>query len=144
MKITIFLFILLSLNTYSQETEEPLYQPVKSKQHDTIVEKEVVDFPDKPAEFPGGMDNLRMYISTHFVYPSAALSESIQGKVYASFIVNSDGTISDVKIMRGLRKDCDEEVIRMILAMPKWTPAIHFEKIVNSKIVIPVSFKISN
>lgn len=141
MKIITILFLTLSLNGFSQNTEELV---VQRAQEDTIPEKEVVDFPDKPAEFPGGMDNLRMYIANHIVYPQTALIDNIQGKVYASFIVNIDGTTSDVKILRSLRKDCDDEVIRMILAMPKWTPAIHFEKVVNSKIVIPVSFKLSN
>jgi hypothetical protein len=120
MKILNILFLTLSLNSFCQVSEITVESNLdQAYTEDTIPKKEIVDFPDKTAEFPGGMENFRMYIANHIVYPQTALIDNIQGKVYASFIVNIDGTISDVKIMRGLRKDCDKEVIRMILAMPK-------------------------
>ena len=139
MKILSILFLSLSLNGFGQVTEEILLPP-PSQEEDSIKPMEICNSPDSVAQFPEGMDNFRSYITNHLIYPPAALVEGIQGKVYAQFTVSIDGTISDVKIMRGLRKDCDDEVVRMILAMPKWESAIYEGKKVNSKMIIPVSF----
>lgn len=94
-------------------------------------------------EFPGGEDALMVYVNRSISYPAAALSAGIEGKVFASFVVNKNGKISDVKIIRGLQRDCDKEVIRIIKLMPNWIPGELKGIPVNVRVSIPIVFRLN-
>lgn len=142
MKILNILFLTLALNSFGQSSENFLVMPPPKA--DTVKQIEVVNFPDIEAEFPGGNTSLMQYIANNIVYPPAALSEQFQGKVYVQFIVSDEGFISDIKILRGLRKDCDDEAIRVLSIMPLWKPARHNGYFVHSKMTIPIKFTLIN
>ena len=92
------------------------------------------------AQFPGGEDSLYSFIAKNFRYPSTCAN--VSGRVFAQILVEKDGSISNVKILRSLGKDFDDEVLRVIGLMPRWIPAEHNGTVVRTKYVLPVMFKV--
>lgn len=99
---------------------------------------------DQMPEFPGGMNALLKYLSANIKYPDAALKAGIQGRVVAQYIVNRDGSISDIKILRGVNPDIDKEAIRVINSMPKWKPGMQKGKVERVTYTIPIMFSLDN
>ncbi len=91
-------------------------------------------------EFPGGQDALNEYLKNNLKYPKSALTASISGTVYVSFIVEKDGTISNVKIVRGADKDLNAEALRVVKSMPKWVPGKQRGKAVRVQYTLPIEF----
>lgn len=79
-------------------------------------------------EFPGGNDSLNSYIKTNLVYPSSAVVSEINGKVFAKFTIDTVGNVICPEILTSLTPDCDNEVLRLIKAMPKWIPGKQSQK----------------
>ena len=96
---------------------------------------------DKKPFFPGGNQARLAFFARHIRYPQDALNNHITGKVYASFIVEPDGSISHIKILKGLGYGCDAEFKRLILLMPKWKPGIVGGKPVRSYVTQVISFR---
>jgi len=95
-------------------------------------------------EFPGGIDEMKKFLSANIKYPKAAQESGIQGIVYVSFVVRETGRLTNIKILRGIFGACDEEVIRVIKAMPKWNPGLTGKKMaVPVKMQIPVAFQVT-
>ena len=92
------------------------------------------------AEFPGGFEALGDYIAKSVVYPEQAKTDGVEGKVFVQFIVEPDGNIGDVTLLRGIGGECDEEALRVIKAMPQWKPAYFKGKPVRSRFQIPIVF----
>ena len=92
------------------------------------------------AEFPGGFEALADYIAKSIVYPEQAKTDEVEGKVFVQFIVEPDGSIGDVTLLRGIGGGCDEEALRVIKAMPQWNPAQFKGKPARSKFQIPLHF----
>ena len=76
-------------------------------------------------------------------YPEAAKKQGIQGTVYVSFVVEKDGTVSNVKLLKGIGGGCDEESIRIVKGMPKWKPGIQNGKTVRVLFNMPIYFKLN-
>lgn len=95
-------------------------------------------------EFPGGREAMYKYLSESLKYPEKAKEKGIKGAVYASFIIDTEGEISHIKILRGLTPEMNHEVIRVIGAMSKWTPGEQDGKKVNVKMVLPVMFQLDS
>ena len=93
-------------------------------------------------EFPGGMEAMTKYLSENLKYPEQAKEKNIQGRVLVSFIVEKSGSISNVKVVKGIGGGCDEEALRVIKAMPKWKPGMQNGKKVRVNFAIPISFKL--
>jgi TonB family protein len=94
-------------------------------------------------EFPGGIEELKKFLSANIKYPTAAQESGIPGIVYVSFLVRETGRVTNIKILRGIFGACDEEVIRVIKAMPKWNPGLTIKKmVVPVKMQMPVAFQI--
>ena len=98
---------------------------------------------DEPGEFPGGNEAMKKFIYDNIVYPQEAIEQNLQGKCYVQFIVNVDGSISNVKIMRGVNDcpECDKEAMRVVKKMPKWNPGKLDGKSVGSYYNLPIIFK---
>ena len=96
--------------------------------------------PDKQPVFPGGDDARRKFFIDNIKYPAEAMKNNVQGKVFVTFNVEIDGTVTGVKVIRGIGAGCDEEAVRVIKLMPKWTPAELKGKPVPSNFVIPIKF----
>jgi TonB family protein len=82
----------------------------------------VYNRPDVPPEYPGGDDARIKFLQSNIKYPKDALKAGIQGKVFVNFIVEKDGAVTHVKILRGISKSCDEETLRVVKMMPDWVP----------------------
>jgi protein TonB len=93
-------------------------------------------------EYPGGMTALIEFLTKNLQYPNSSVRDSVQGKVTVEFIINKDGTVSDMKILRHLNKECDKEALRVLSMMKKWKPGIEHNKPVNVKFVVPIEFKL--
>ena len=93
-------------------------------------------------EYPGG-DKARLnFLRENIVYPKEAKEKRIQGTVYVGFVVEKDGTLSDIKVLRGIGGGCDEEAIRIVKMMPKWKPGKQRGKEVRVSFTMPVRFKL--
>ncbi|MCF8344402.1 MAG: energy transducer TonB, partial [Bacteroidales bacterium] len=115
----------------------PFYLPKEEP-----VEEPVILIPGKMPEFPGGESAMYAYIQQHLKYPAPAAQIGIQGKVFARFIVEKDGSISHIEIPKGLGFGCDEEVIRVIKSMPLWQPGKQGPHKVRVLYTLPVHFKL--
>lgn len=101
---------------------------------------------DKPAEFlhGGEMQFLQRWVYKYIKFPERALEEGVHGRVIVEFIVEKDGSVSHVKITKGLHEEIDDEVLKVVSASPKWKAALFDNKKVKVKISVPVDFKVSS
>ena len=95
-------------------------------------------------EFPGGMGEMMKYLSMNVRYPEAAHKAGTQGRVMVSFIVETDGTISNAHVQKGVSEELDQEALRVIKNMPKWKPGMQSGKAVRVKYTIPISFRLNS
>ncbi len=104
---------------------------------------EIFSDPEEPAGFPGGHEAMNKFLRNNLVYPQTAIELNLQGKCYVQFVVDVDGSISNVKIKRGVPDcpECDKEAIRVVKSMPKWNPGKLNSKPVGSSINLPIIFK---
>lgn len=98
---------------------------------------------EKKAEFTGGKVALIDFLRKNVSYPVEAMSNGIQGTVIVAFIVNKDGSIGDVEVVRSIDPLLDAEAVRVVKAMPNWAPARNQDKPVRSKFRLPISFKLN-
>ena len=95
-------------------------------------------------QFPGGDPAMFEYISKNVKYPQKAKDEGIQGRVFIQFVVEKDGSVGEVKLLRGIGGGCDEEGIRVVKSMPKWTPGQQAGKAVRVLYTLPIFFKLDD
>ena len=91
-------------------------------------------------EFPGGVEELYRFLGKNMKYPAMAKDAGIKGRVYVNFVVYEDGSIKDVKLLRGIGGGCDEEAIRVVKAMPKWSAGKQRGKAVRVSYNLPINF----
>jgi periplasmic protein TonB len=97
---------------------------------------------EQSAEFPGGLKALSKFLYDNLKYPQGAMRAGVDGKVFAQFVVNSDGSIVDVLIAKGIGLGCDEEAQRVIKLMPNWTPGRQNGRSVRQRYTLPITFKL--
>ena len=95
-------------------------------------------------EFPGGLDAFARFLSKNVTYPGEARRQGIQGRVIVSFVCEKDGSLTDVKVARGIGGGCDEEAVRVIKLSPKWIPASQNNRPVRIAYSVPISFTLGN
>ena len=114
-----------------------------------VVDKDTLDNPifevvEHMPEFTGGgMSALMEYLSKNIKYPEAAMKKGTQGRVTVQFVVEKDGSITNVKILRGIDPELDKEAIRVISAMPKWKPGTQRGEAVRVRFTVPVMFRLT-
>ena len=101
----------------------------------------VFDVVEQMPKFPGGDAALMQFLSSNIKYPKDAMEAKVQGRVVASFVVEKDGSVTNVKIVKSVIPSLDEEAMRVINAMPKWVPGMQKGKAVRVKYTIPISFR---
>ncbi len=94
-------------------------------------------------QFPGGEAGLRKYLQQNLTYPTKARKAGDEGKVYVSFVVNSAGKVTDVKVIKGIGEACDDKAFQVIKHMPFWKPATQQGRPVSVRFVVPVYFKLN-
>lgn len=110
------------------------------QEEEAISETEIFTVVESMPEFPGGMGELMTYLSKNIKYPALAKESGIQGRVFINFVVEIDGRITDVKVLRGIGGGCDEEAVRVVQSMPKWKPGKQRGKPVRVSYNLPVKF----
>ncbi|MCJ8291800.1 MAG: energy transducer TonB [Crocinitomicaceae bacterium] len=105
-----------------------------------IVVEEIVELAEVEAIFPGGNEAMMKFISDNVKYPEIDRGLGNQGRVYVRFVVEKDGSLSNLKIMRGVSETIDREAKRVIRLMPKWTPGEIRGKAVRSRSLLPIKF----
>lgn len=120
-------------------------QPTVTIKEDTIkveVEprREIFEVVEEEPEFPGGQIELHKFLRENLKYPQIAIDSNFQGKVYAAFVVEEDGSVTNITIKRGAHSSLDAEVIRLIGLMPKWKPGMIGGKAIRSRFVLPINF----
>lgn len=93
-------------------------------------------------EFEGGIEGLINYLSSNLKYPEMARSSKISGTVHITFVIEPDGSISNIEILRGIGGGCDEEAQRVVKEMPKWKPARQKGRPVRFQFILPITFQI--
>lgn len=109
-------------------------------------EEEVYTIVEYMPSFPGGQAELTKFVQKNIVYPKTAQEKGIGGKCYLKFIIKPDGTISDIKVLKGVPNcpECDEEAFRVVKLMPKWIPGRQDGKAVPTYWNLPVNFEMKN
>jgi len=113
----------------------PAPLPVKEE-----VYEEVYIVVEEPPAFPEGDEALKDFINKEMKYPSVAYENGIQGRVYCRFIIEKDGTISDIVVVRSVDPWLDKEAVRVIKAMPQWTPGKIKGEPVRMQFTLPIRF----
>lgn len=113
-------------------------EPVKPREEENKIFEVVEQMPT----FPGGMSALMQYLSRNIKYPAVAEEIGIQGRVICSFVVERDGSVSDIRIAKSVDPSLDKEAIRVVSAMPKWIPGRQNGQSVRVKYTLPVTFRL--
>lgn len=99
---------------------------------------------DETPEFPGGIETFMKFLAKNIHYPPQARQNNTQGRVIVSFVVNKNGSLSDIKIARGIGDGCDEEALRVIKLSPPWNPGMQSGKPVSVSYSVPIVFSLLN
>lgn len=106
----------------------------------SVEQQEVFTTVEQNPEFPGGISEMFDYISERIKYPKMAQQMGVEGKVFVKFVVQQDGSIGEIKILKGVGYGCDDEAVRVISNMPKWNPGKQNGKPVNVYYTMPIKF----
>ena len=115
-----------------------------SAQKTVVAQKnqKVFDVVEQMPEYPGGQAALFEYLSKNIKYPDDAAKKKVEGKVFVTFVVDTDGKITDVSLLRKVFPSLDAEAIRVISAMPNWIPGKQGGKVVKVKYTVPIMFRL--
>lgn len=125
----------------NENTEVEEYVPVEiNNEEEEIEEQQIFMVVESMPEFPGGEAALTKYLFDNIEYPQMAKESGIQGRVFVTFVVERDGNVTDVRVLRGIGGGCDEEAIRVVKGMPNWTPGKQRGKPVRVQFNLPIKF----
>jgi len=130
-----------AIDLYGQDAKDGVIV-ITRKKNATGEASDVFDVVETMPEFPGGAPKLFEYLSQNIRYPKDAMEADIQGRVIVTFVVGKDGSISDARVVKSVNPSLDEEALRVINAMPNWTPGTQSGKAVNVKYTVPISFRL--
>lgn len=135
----------IQVNMDVENTEDTKVEQIEIKQE--VEEKEdenqIFTIVEEQAAPVGGMAAFYKFVGEKMKYPSQARRMQVEGRVFCEFVVNRDGSIQDVKVIRGIGAGCDEEAIRVIQSAPPWKPGKQRGKPVRSKFNLAIIFKLS-
>ena len=124
-----------------QNTEVQEYiAPVNVEEEESAEEAQIFMVVESMPEYPGGEAALYKYLAENIKYPQMAKESGIQGRVFVTFVVERNGSVTDVRVLRGIGGGCDEEAIRVVQSMPQWTPGKQRGKSVRVQYNLPVKF----
>ena len=134
-----------------EQPEPVVTKPAEAEQTEEEQKPEAVDMYDAPLDlrvvedlpqFPGGAVEFMKWLTKNLRYPPSAQQRKVQGRVLAQFIVNKDGSISDLELVEKLDPQCDREALRVLRMMPKWKAGIQDAKPCRTRVCIPIVFKL--
>jgi periplasmic protein TonB len=119
------------------------YTPPAVTEEEEVSEVEIFTVVEESPSFPGGDVARIKFLQQNIVYPQMARESGIQGTVYVTFVVERNGNVTDVRVLRGIGGGCDEEAVRVIKAMPKWQPGKQRGKPVRVQFNMPIKFTLA-
>jgi len=125
--------------TANQQTASPTIPVIPLDEPEVIDDTPFVVVEDMPV-FPGGLSALYRFIGENIKYPQVAKEVGIQGTVFVRFIIERDGSVSNAELLRSIGGGCDEEALRVVNSLPKWTPGMQMGKPVRVSYNLPVKF----
>ena len=136
MKKILFILFCLSMQfiAFGQNTAD------SNKRLNNLANDEVFNLVEEMPEFPGGDEARTKFLNKNLKYPKLAREKDIEGTVYIEFIIEKDGSLSKIKVKRGIGGGCDEESLRVIKLMPKWKPGKQDGEEVRTQFVLPIKF----
>ena len=120
------------------KAKEVIAQPEPPKEEET----KVFDVVEQMPSFPGGTAALMQYLSSNIKYPVVAEENGVQGRVVCTFVVEKDGSITDVRVVKSVDPSLDKEAMRVVKSMPKWIPGKQNGSAVRVKYTVPVTFRL--
>ena len=126
----------------SQRQMETYVPPPPPKPKVEEVEEEIFVVVEVQPEFPGGQSAMMKFLSDNIKYPVIAQENGIQGRVITNFVVERDGSITDVQVVRGVDPSLDKEAVRVIQSMPRWSPGKQRGSAVRARFTLPVVFRL--
>jgi len=111
---------------------------------DVITTNDVFTVVENPPSYPGGDEARVEFLVNNIIYPDSAKMQNIHGTIYISFIIEKNGSISNIKVLRGIGGGCDEEAVRVVKLMPNWIPGTQRGKPVRVQFNMPFKFTLSN
>ena len=130
-------FIIMSLMALFGLTTVSAQKTVVAKKN-----QQVFDVVEKMPEYPGGSAALFEYLNGNIKYPDDAAKKKIEGRVLVTFVVNTDGSITDIEVFKKAFPSLDAEAVRVISGMPKWKPGEQKGKKVRVKYTVPLNFRL--
>lgn len=133
-----------SLKAAAAPKGKVLSSPVRVMEEEEIEEEEEEIFMivEKDPEFPGGMEAMLKFLSENITYPQEAKDKSIEGTVFVTFVIEKDGSITNIKLLRDIGGGCGTEAVRVVKMMPKWKPGTQGGKPVRVQFNLPVKFQL--
>jgi protein TonB len=122
-----------------QEVKEDTKVEIQQREEE-VEEEQIFTIVEEMPSFPGGEAELFKYLGKNIKYPQMATDAGISGVVYVTFVVDKDGKIRDVKVLRGIGGGCDEEAVRVVKSMPSWKPGKQRGKAVTVQYNLPIRF----
>lgn len=119
------------------------YTPPAITEEEEVAEAEIFTVVEESPSYPGGDAGRIQFLQENIVYPQMARESGIQGTVYVTFVVERNGVVTDVRVLRGIGGGCDEEAVRVIKAMPKWNPGKQRGKPVRVQFNMPIKFTLA-
>jgi len=132
------LLALLTFSLYLNAQTDSLTIPFDSTSNELTEQEEWIFPMETMPQFPGGEDSLRVFVERNNNWQVG--SETIVGKVFVGFVVELDGSVTNIEIMRGLHPTCDEEAKRIISLMPRWKPGEQLGTPIRTKLILPITF----
>lgn len=123
-------------------TEETKVEPVVVVEAPAEEVDEIFTVVEETAAPKGGMPAFYKYVGDKMKYPAQARRMGVEGKVFVEFVIQKDGSISDVRAIKGIGAGCDEEAVRVVQSAPSWTPGKQRGKPVKQRMVLPITFKL--
>ena len=147
--IIIIAFITVSVVAYGQHPppktpKDPDADMMAEPSRDTSSVNGLYKQVEREPQFPGGIQKLYAYLRKNLRYPQAARENNVQGKVFVTFVVEKDGSLTGVKVLKSLSPETDAEAIRLMQASPKWNPGIQNNRAVRVQYTFPVVFSLEN
>lgn len=132
----------IKVNLDIEVTQDTKVEEIVVKDEPVEETDEIFTIVEESAAPKGGMGAFYTYVKDKMKYPPQARRMGIDGKVFVEFVINKDGSITDVKAVKGIGAGCDEEAVRVVQGAPKWTPGKQRGKPVKQRMVLPITFKL--
>ena len=132
MKKLILMFLMAGCFLMTANAQKTVVSQTNQKVFDTV---------EQMPEYPGGMQAMIEFLQTNMKYPEDAAKQKVEGRVMVQFVVETDGSVSDVHVAKQVFPSLDAEAIRVVQAMPKWTPGKDKGRVVRVKYNLPIVFR---